>query len=104
MIDLLRLIFAVLASLFKSRAELEAENLVLRQQVNVLRPAEAQAARSDKRRSPAVCFGSITGFPPRRTLFRLSDRNSHWLAPRWLTGLLAVEISRPRCWQTQGLT
>ena len=35
--DLLRLIFAVLASLFKSRAELEAENLVLRQQVNVLR-------------------------------------------------------------------
>ena len=37
MTDLLRLIFAVLASLFKSRAELEAENLVLRQQVNVLR-------------------------------------------------------------------
>ena len=37
MTDLLRLIFAVLASLFKSRVELEAENLVLRQQVNVLR-------------------------------------------------------------------
>jgi transposase InsO family protein len=37
MTDLLRLIFAVLASLFKSRAEVEAENLVLRQQVNVLR-------------------------------------------------------------------
>ena len=37
MIDLSRLFFAVLASLFKSRAELEAENLVLRQQVNVLR-------------------------------------------------------------------
>jgi len=37
MIDLLRLAFAVLASLFKSRAELEAENLVLRRQVNVLR-------------------------------------------------------------------
>jgi hypothetical protein len=44
MIELLRLAFAVLASLFKSRAELEAENLVLRQQVNELRrrvvPAE----------------------------------------------------------------
>jgi len=37
MTDLIRLILAVLASLFKSRAELEAENLVLRQQVNVLR-------------------------------------------------------------------
>src|SRR3982074_3098407 len=37
MTDLLRLILAILASLFKSRAELQAENLVLRQQINVLR-------------------------------------------------------------------
>ena len=36
MMDLLNLILGVLASLFRSRAELEAENLVLRQQVNVL--------------------------------------------------------------------
>jgi hypothetical protein len=36
MTDVLRLILAILASLFKSRAELEAENLVLRQQINVL--------------------------------------------------------------------
>lgn len=36
MTDLLKLILGVLASLFRSRAELEAENLVLRQQVNVL--------------------------------------------------------------------
>src|SRR5258707_4899599 len=36
MTDLLRLILAILASPFKSRAELEAENLVLRQQINVL--------------------------------------------------------------------
>jgi transposase InsO family protein len=36
MTDLLRLMLAFLASLFKSRAQLEAENLVLRQQVNVL--------------------------------------------------------------------
>jgi hypothetical protein len=35
--DLLRLILAVLTSLFRSRAELEAENLILRQQINVLR-------------------------------------------------------------------
>ena len=36
MTDLLRLILAILASPFKSRAELEAENLMLRQQINVL--------------------------------------------------------------------
>ena len=36
MTDVLRLILAILASLFKSRAELETENLVLRQQINVL--------------------------------------------------------------------
>jgi hypothetical protein len=37
MTELLKLIFCVLASLLKSRAKLEAENLVLRQQINVLR-------------------------------------------------------------------
>jgi hypothetical protein len=37
MTDLLRLVLVVLASLFKSRAELEVENLVLPQQINVLR-------------------------------------------------------------------
>src|SRR5665811_792590 len=35
--DLFKLILGVLASVFKSRAKLEAEILVLRQQVNVLR-------------------------------------------------------------------
>jgi hypothetical protein len=35
--DLPMLILGVLASLFKSRAKLEAEILVLRQQINVLR-------------------------------------------------------------------
>ena len=37
MTDLFRAILAVVTSLFKSRAELAAENLVLRQQINVLR-------------------------------------------------------------------
>ncbi|SRR6266545_1421157 len=37
MTDLLKLILGVLASFFRSRAKLEAENLVLRQQINVLR-------------------------------------------------------------------
>jgi transposase InsO family protein len=37
MIDLFQLILGVVASLFKSRARLEAEILILRQQINVLR-------------------------------------------------------------------
>src|SRR5450756_1373079 len=37
MTDLPKLILGVLASLFRSRGKLEAENLVLRQQINVLR-------------------------------------------------------------------
>jgi hypothetical protein len=37
MTDLLKLILGLLASLFKSRANLEAEVLILRQQINVLR-------------------------------------------------------------------
>ena len=35
--DLFKLILGVLASLFKSRAKLEAKILILRQQINVLR-------------------------------------------------------------------
>jgi len=34
--DLFKLFLGVLASLFRSRAKLEAENLILRQQINVL--------------------------------------------------------------------
>ena len=37
MTDLLKLILGVLASLFKSRAALESEIVILRQQINVLR-------------------------------------------------------------------
>jgi hypothetical protein len=37
MTDLFKLILGILASRFKARATLEPENLVLRQQVNVLR-------------------------------------------------------------------
>jgi hypothetical protein len=80
MTDLLWLILAVLASLFKSRAELEAENLVLRQQVNVL------GRRMPKR--PALTNVD-------RLLFI-------WLY-HWFSATADAEISRPR-WQTEGLT
>jgi hypothetical protein len=53
MTDLLKLILGVLASIFRSRATLEAKNLVLRQQVNVLR----RRFRAD--RAPTIWIVSI---------------------------------------------
>ena len=51
MVDLFQLILSVVASLFKSRARLEAEILVLRQQINVLRrqtPKRPQLSNVDR--------------------------------------------------------
>ena len=51
MTDLFRLILGILASRFKARATLEAENLVLRQQLNVLRrrtPKRPQLNNTDR--------------------------------------------------------
>jgi hypothetical protein len=66
MIDLLRLILYLLASLFKSRARLEAENLVLRQQISVLRrrmPKRPALTNIDRLLFVWLyhCFPSITG-------------------------------------------
>ena len=62
--DLFNLILGVLASLFKSRAKLEAEILILRQQINVLRQqAPALMFRP-------VCISGIFGvktIPSRQT-------------------------------------
>src|SRR5260221_5064064 len=73
MMDLFKLILHVLGSLFKSRAKLEAENLVLRQQVNVLR---RQA--------------------PKRPLLNNTDRLLFVWLYRWFPSLLAaIAIVRP---------
>src|SRR5450830_1635438 len=73
MTELLKLIFGVLASLFKSRARLEAEILILRQQINVLRrraPKRPHLNNTDR-----FCFfGAITGSPPSLARLRLSGR------------------------------
>ena len=63
MTDLLKLILGVLASLFRSRATLEAENLVLRQQVNVF-AGECRSDRTSTIRIAFYLFGSIAGFRP----------------------------------------
>ena len=71
MTDLFKLILAILALRFKARATLEAENLVLRQQLNVLR------RRTPKRlhlRIVFYLFGSIAGFRPSLRWLRSSGR------------------------------
>src|SRR5438093_61809 len=73
MTDLFKLILGVLASLFRSRAKLEAEILVLRQQINVLRRRTSKRPHlnnTDRFR----LFGSIAGFPPSLARLRLSGR------------------------------
>src|SRR5258708_7403593 len=73
MTDLFRLILGILASRFKARATLEAENLVLRQQVMCF----AGERRSDRTSTIPIVFylfGSIAGFRPSLRRLRLSGR------------------------------
>jgi hypothetical protein len=73
MSGLLKLILSVLASFFRLRARLEAENLVLRQQINVLRrrtPKRPHLNNTDR----SCLFGSIAGFPQFLKRWRLSGR------------------------------
>jgi len=58
MMDLFKLILGVMASLFKSRASLEAEILILRQQINVLR----RRARNDRTSIIPIGFCLFVGF------------------------------------------
>src|SRR5467141_3493394 len=57
----------------QSRAKLEAEILVLRQRINVLR---RRASKRPHLNNPIVfcLFGSIAGFPPSLARLRLSGR------------------------------
>ena len=98
MTDLLKLILGVLASLFRSRAKLEAENLVLRQQINVLRrrmPKRPDLNNTDRlllvwlyRWFPSV-LGAIAIVRPETII-------------RWVSGVLALAIAQA-CRQTEGL-
>jgi hypothetical protein len=73
MTDLLKLIVGVLASLFRSRAKLEAENLILRQQIDVL--GRRAPKRADLNNTDRFClFGSIAAPPLSWARLRLSGR------------------------------
>ena len=99
--DLFKLILGVLASLFKSRARLEAEILILRQQINVLRrraPKRPDLNNTDRLISLALSLVSLR--PWRDCDCQAGD--DHSLAPRWVSSVLALAIAQP-CWQTEGL-
>ena len=71
--DLFELILGVLASLFKSRAKLEAEILILRQQINVLRrqaPKRPHLNNTDR----FLFVWLYHWFPPSLARLRLSGR------------------------------
>src|ERR1700688_4078471 len=73
MTDLFKLILGILASRFKARATLEAENLVLRQQVNVLRRRTPKRPHLNNT-IVFYLFGSIAGFRPSLRWLRSSGR------------------------------
>ena len=101
MTDMFKLIFGILASRFKARATLEAENLVLRQQVNVLRRRTPKRPHLNNR-SFSICLAlSLVSVRPLGGC-DCQAGDHHSLAPCWVSGVLALAIPQP-CWQTEGL-
>jgi len=96
MVEWLRLLTYALRSRLESRLTLEAENLVLRQQINVLVRRAAEAIAAEELGSPAAGLVVPTlSFNPEPDPDRhAGDRDP--LAPSRLPGLLALEISPRR--------
>src|SRR6266852_2667374 len=102
MTDLIKLILGPLASLFKSRARLEAEILVLRQQINVLRRRTSKRPRLNN--TDRFLFVWLYRWVPLRPWRGCGCQagDHHSLAPRWVSGVLALAGAQP-CWQTDDL-
>jgi hypothetical protein len=102
MADLLKLILCVLASLFKSRAMLEAEILVLRQQINVLcRGAPKRPHLNNTDRFVFVCL--YRWFPS--ILSALAIVRPETIIRRHRVGFLSrIGAGRRATWQTEGLS
>jgi hypothetical protein len=102
MIELFQLILGVLASLFKSRATLEAENLVLRQQVNVLRRQVSKRPQLNNADRFSVGLAlSLVPFPSWGDCDRQAG-DDHPLASRGVPGVLALAVTQSG-WQTEDL-
>src|SRR5688572_894183 len=94
MLALIRLAFGLIADLFRSRAALEAEILVLRQQIIVLAPEKAgtTAVHSHGQVGVGLDLPAVSQYlqcPRDRTA-----RDCRTLAPRWLSVVLALEVER----------
>jgi hypothetical protein len=101
--DLFKLILGVLPSLFKSRAKLEAEILILRQQINVLRrraPTRRHLNNTDRFLFVWLYhwFPSVLG----AIAIDCQAGDHHSLASRGVSSKLALAIAHP-CWQAEGL-
>src|ERR1039458_1383167 len=100
MTELLKLIFGLLASLFKSRAKLEAEIVMLRQQINVLRrraPQRPHLNNTDRflfvwlyRLFPSILGGIAIVRPEPLILWDSAGFRAYW---RWRS---RNRIGRPR--------
>src|SRR5215475_4645800 len=102
MIEFLRLILHIMASFFKPRTKLLAEILILRQQLNVLRPTGIEATTTEQCRSLAVCLAlSLVPFRPRRDC-NSPPRDDHPLASRGVPVVLARAITQTG-WQAENL-
>jgi hypothetical protein len=89
--ELCRLIWCGLMGFFRSRASLEAEIVVLRHQLNVLRqksPKRPTFGNIDR-----LIFAGLYGLAP-NVLSALANRNP--VAPRGVSFVLAMEIKIPR--------
>lgn len=100
--DLYKLILGIMASLFNSRAKLEVEILILRQQINVLRrraPKRPHLNNTDR----FLLVWLYHWLPLHH--WRDCDcqaGDDHSLAPCWVSSILALAFAQP-CWQTEGL-
>ena len=101
MIDFLMLLACVLTRLFRSRARLEAEILVLRHQLNILqrKSTERAAFKSIDRLVFAGLYRLVPGVPGCPENSQTGDGDP--LAPGRIPSLLAVEIEIAR-WPTKG--
>jgi hypothetical protein len=95
MIALIRLLAAVLASPFKWRSRLEAENAALRQQLNILRRKVGERARLTN--TDRWFFVQLyRWFPSILQVLTIIQPETVALASGRLSSLLALEIKRPR--------
>ena len=94
MVDFLILLRSALTSLFRSRARLEAEILVLRQQINVLRRNSPK--RFVFRPFDRLVLVGLYRLAPTivDALAVVSTRGRGSLAPGWVSIVLALEIQR----------